>query len=355
MWGGRFQVLVATHLNTNCLHNHFVINSVSYIDGKKYEQKRSQYYDLRTASDDICRAHELSVIEQPLGKTPRQLYEAEQRGEPTRYNQMRAAIHEAKAKTSTERDFARALDGLGYVWSRAPNRKYATLCARDGGRAVRVYRLGAEYDWPAIEAALRENFARWGPRYYDWQCNPHHTAKEPQRAAVRHTRRYKCRGLSNARKPTGLWQMYMYYCYRLGIYPRQKPTVNWPEIRAQWRDNEQLCRELNFVHTHKFADDSAVAEYRSQLEQQAKALREERKKCTRQLRHRNCHPSQINTLEARRAELTGTLKELRREDALAAAVIWRLEKTAVARSYMKEQRRTVLQRTAMNRQYETER
>lgn len=41
MWGGRFQVLVATHLNTNCLHNHFVINSVSYIDGKKYEQKRS--------------------------------------------------------------------------------------------------------------------------------------------------------------------------------------------------------------------------------------------------------------------------------------------------------------------------
>lgn len=54
MWGGRFQVLVATHLNTNCLHNHFVINSVSYIDGKKYEQKRSQYYDLRTASDDIC-------------------------------------------------------------------------------------------------------------------------------------------------------------------------------------------------------------------------------------------------------------------------------------------------------------
>ena len=108
MWGGRFQVLVATHLNTNCLHNHFVINSVSYIDGKKYEQKRSQYYDLRTASDDICRAHELSVIEQPLGKTPRQLYEAEQRGEPTRYNQMRAAIHEAKAKTSTERDFARA-------------------------------------------------------------------------------------------------------------------------------------------------------------------------------------------------------------------------------------------------------
>lgn len=42
VWGSRFQVLVATHLNTDCLHNHFVINAVSYVDGKKYEQRRSQ-------------------------------------------------------------------------------------------------------------------------------------------------------------------------------------------------------------------------------------------------------------------------------------------------------------------------
>ena len=29
MWGDRFQVVVATHLNTNHFHNHFIINSVS--------------------------------------------------------------------------------------------------------------------------------------------------------------------------------------------------------------------------------------------------------------------------------------------------------------------------------------
>ena len=33
MWGDRFQVIVATHLNTDCLHNHFVVNSVSFTDG----------------------------------------------------------------------------------------------------------------------------------------------------------------------------------------------------------------------------------------------------------------------------------------------------------------------------------
>ena len=36
MWGDRFEVVVSTHLNTNNIHNHFVINSVSFIDGKKY-------------------------------------------------------------------------------------------------------------------------------------------------------------------------------------------------------------------------------------------------------------------------------------------------------------------------------
>ena len=36
MCGDRFQIDASTHLNTEHLHNHFVINSVSFKDGKKY-------------------------------------------------------------------------------------------------------------------------------------------------------------------------------------------------------------------------------------------------------------------------------------------------------------------------------
>ena len=70
VWGRRFQVLVATHMNTDNLHNHFVINSVSYVDGKKYEQRRSQYAEFRAASDKLCREYGLSVVEQPKAKEP---------------------------------------------------------------------------------------------------------------------------------------------------------------------------------------------------------------------------------------------------------------------------------------------
>lgn len=166
VWGGRFQVLVATHMNTHCLHNHFVINAVSYVDGKKYEQRRSQYRELRRASDALCRAQGLSVV-QPQGKSaPRPLYEAERRGEPTRYNRMREALRSALQQTSTEEDFALALRRMGYLWRREEGRKYATLRSVDGGRPVRVHRLGPEFDWPALARVLDAHYYQFGPHYY---------------------------------------------------------------------------------------------------------------------------------------------------------------------------------------------
>ena len=143
--------------------------SVSYVDGKKYEQRRNQYREMRRVSDQLCREYALSVIQNPGGKKPRPLYEGEGQ---TRYEAMRRAIRKALAQTSTERDFARVLRQQGYLWRREEGRKYATLRSLDGGRAVRVYRLGAEYDWPALERALAQNRARYGPHFYDLNFNP---------------------------------------------------------------------------------------------------------------------------------------------------------------------------------------
>ena len=36
MWGAKYQVVVTTHLNTDNIHNHFVLNSVSFKTGKKF-------------------------------------------------------------------------------------------------------------------------------------------------------------------------------------------------------------------------------------------------------------------------------------------------------------------------------
>ena len=66
LWGGRFQVLVATHLDkAHHLHNHFVVNSVSYLDGIRYHRTNQDYRDMRAVSDRLCREYGLSVIEHP--------------------------------------------------------------------------------------------------------------------------------------------------------------------------------------------------------------------------------------------------------------------------------------------------
>ena len=64
MWGDRFEVVVSTHLNTNHYHNHFVINSVSFKDGKRYYDKRETYAELRRVSDSLCEEYGLSVLKE---------------------------------------------------------------------------------------------------------------------------------------------------------------------------------------------------------------------------------------------------------------------------------------------------
>ena len=146
MWGDRFQVIVATHLNTECLHNHFVVNSVSFADGKHYHDNKANLRLLRQHSDELCREYALSVIEHPSGrKKPYALYQAEKQGRPTRDNVARQAVDEAIAKSYTLKDFDRIMADMGYRVSFDPNRKYWTIIGKGWQRPKRLYKLGEDY------------------------------------------------------------------------------------------------------------------------------------------------------------------------------------------------------------------
>ena len=69
LWGDRFEVMVATHCNTGHYHNHFVINSVSFMDGHKFYNSPADYAKMREVSDRLCREYSLSVVKQPEGKS----------------------------------------------------------------------------------------------------------------------------------------------------------------------------------------------------------------------------------------------------------------------------------------------
>ena len=58
LFGGKFQAVVSTHLNTKCIHNHIVWNSVSMENGKKYRSNEKNYMTgVWKISDELCVKH----------------------------------------------------------------------------------------------------------------------------------------------------------------------------------------------------------------------------------------------------------------------------------------------------------
>ncbi|WP_405318288.1 relaxase/mobilization nuclease domain-containing protein [Ruminococcus sp.] len=58
-----FQVLVATHTNTHAVHNHLIMNSVNFENGKKFHQSRDEMLQAKEYSNQLCREYGLSVTE----------------------------------------------------------------------------------------------------------------------------------------------------------------------------------------------------------------------------------------------------------------------------------------------------
>ena len=317
-------MLVATHMNTDNLHNHFVINSVSYVDGKKYEQRRSQYTEFRAASDKLCREYGLSVVEQPKKK------------EPARYARMREAIDQACEDASTAEDFHRALYRQGYIFGSDPNRRYATIRARDGGRAVRLYRLGEEYDLSAIDDRLRGNYLLYGPRLYELKHPPRQYT--PKRYRPKDT--YAGKGILQIFfevffGESQMHRLYLYYCYQLGILPKkQQPRINRPELERIWKDTEKILAEHAFVHDHKFPSLQAIVDYRKSLSQQMETLAAQRAEIVKQMRRKDAPPE----LADQRMALTCKIAEFRKEDKIAEGAIKRIQRTRESNRIDRENR-----------------
>ena len=68
LWGDKYQVLVCTHINKDNVHNHIILNSVSFIDGKKYHNGNTEIALLREESDRLCTKYGLSIIETEKAK-----------------------------------------------------------------------------------------------------------------------------------------------------------------------------------------------------------------------------------------------------------------------------------------------
>ena len=209
LWGDRFEVLIATHCNTGHYHNHFVINSVSHIDGLKFYNSRKDYRLMRRESDRLCREYGISVIEEPKRRGLHYSeYLAEANGKPTLRGFIRTDIDDVIQSSLTGRDFFGGLMAKGYQLKLHNEKgrplKYPALKPAGAKGYFRFHNLGEGYSLEEIEERILRNRRRRLPFSEE-------ELEEAKTFRREHPPKTKLHGLK---------ALYYRYCYELQIIRR---------------------------------------------------------------------------------------------------------------------------------------
>ena len=193
LWGDRFQVVVTTHCNTGHFHNHFAINSISFLDGKRYYDNNESYNRMREESDRLCKEYGLSVIRRPKQKGMNYAeWQAEKNGQSTLRGSIREAIDLAEMGCTTEAEFLTAMDKMGFIIDRSG--KHAKIKHVGDDRFVRFKSLGEGYSYGEIIDRVYENDYPEAPSFPEQESPQQVFSDYPgiKVASMRYTAVYHC-------------------------------------------------------------------------------------------------------------------------------------------------------------------
>ena len=305
LWGDRYQVIIATHLDKeNHLHNHFVLNTVSFADGIKYHRTRKDYHEMQTVSDALCREYRLSVIENPQYGKSKQYGEwrAEQEQRPTWRGLIRTDIDEAIRQAMTERQFFDALRKKGYAMKVGKD-----ISVRPPGkeRFVRLMRnFGEDY---SLDNIRRRIISQSRPERKNPEQKP-----EILRARL-------IGSLKTARKLTGFRALYVHYCYLLGIFPKSRPQQSRKRLHFLLREDllklDAITAETRLLIGHRIDTAEQLFSYRDEVNGKISALTEKRKQLYKLQRTAavKSDPEKAAEVKAQIAALSKELAALRKE------------------------------------------
>ena len=119
---GGFQALVATHRNTDHIHNHIILNSVNMETGKKFHQSAAEMRQVKEYSNRLCREYGLSETEtkSSFGAMPKWK------------SQLRNKAYSVACRTRSKEDFIFEMEMHGYKVDWQEGHKYITFTTPDG-------------------------------------------------------------------------------------------------------------------------------------------------------------------------------------------------------------------------------
>ena len=152
-----FQVLVATHIDKNHLHNHLVINSVSFENGYKIQMSKKDLQYIKDYSDKLCLEIGASIIpkKEKTNYIKRNEYRVAEQGKSWKFKLMNA-IDLSLAESNCKDDFIKNMNKLGYQVNWTDTRKYITYTTPEGYKC----RDNKLYDEKYSKGAMENEFRR---------------------------------------------------------------------------------------------------------------------------------------------------------------------------------------------------
>jgi len=311
VWGKRFQVVVTTHLNTKHLHCHFVVNSVSFVDGKRLANEEKAWFKFRHIADELCKKYELHYIPNPVrGNSNSYYYQLRKAGMPDRYDRTRSAIDDAISKSRTMKEFEYVLDQMGYKYQLSESLKYWTVVPKGWQKPIRLYRLGEDYTNDRIKERIKENRDKVDLEPYQ---KPTYQPRQYRLATREH----------RIRKKGGLYGLYLHYCYKLGYLPNYKKQ-NANRVHYLLREDlyklDQLSAQVRLLGRENISTTEQLFLYKSKAMEQIKTLTAHRTHLRNEIRKVNIDDESLSTAKLKIEAITEALSELRKDVRLCDAI-----------------------------------
>ena len=324
-------MVVCTHLDkASHIHNHFVINTVSHIDGRKFYRSEKDYRRMREVSDRLCLEYGLSVIQEPQHKGKHySQYDAERNGKPTFGSTIRADIDRAIKASLTENEFYEMLEEMGYEFKfYSKNGKpleRPSLKPKNAQKYFRFDNLGEGYSVDEISDRILENIRRKDPF-------PEETKEKVQKYRTDYPPRPKAKGLA---------ALYYYYCYELKIIVRYPASVKQVSffMREDIRKLEQLDEQVRLLGENKIETYEDLKKFREKCGTEKVELMDLRHELRNKLKRmiRAGDEAAILSVKEEIAAVTDKLQKLNNDLGICDKVEERAERIQAEYTAIKEQ------------------
>lgn len=313
LWEDKYQVLVCTHIDKDNVHNHIILNSVSFVDGSKYHNSNVELALLRETNDNLCIKYGLSVVETDKSKREDEIAEsriANYNRNSGKMELIKRDIDEAIENAVKYQDFVDELGYKGYFAKKSNNS--ISISTPYFNRNIRIARaFGEDYTFESIKHRIYYNDYR-----FKNDSNKIYKVKIYDGIKIN----------SESLKTSHFYRIYVHFLYVLGKLP---PKIHYvertPEYYKEIDKFNKLCDELSLISSKDLKSIEDTQNLRTQYLEEISPLKAQ-KEIYMKLYNKTDNAADKTILKARINILNEDIERLNKKIQICRRIINKAEK-----------------------------